>query len=72
MHSFDIFRNSADPFASVTGTRSPSRMKPSISDGMLSQGNGQSGLHTDQSLAAGLQDLTSVVKNIANFLFIWI
>ena len=59
MHSFDIFRNSADPFASVTGTRSPSRMKPSISDGMLSQGNG---LHTDQSLAAGLRDLTSVVK----------
>ena len=58
-----ILRNSADPFASGVGTRSPTRMKASASDGILSQGNYSQNFQEDQSLAAGLQDLTSVVCN---------
>ena len=58
-----ILRNSADPFASGVGTRSPTRMKASASDGILSQGGYSQNFQEDQSLAAGLQDLTSVVCN---------
>ena len=67
-----ILRNSADPFASGVGTRSPTRMKASASDGILSQGSYPQNFQEDQSLAAGLQDLTSVVCNESVKLYIYI
>ena len=69
-----ILRNSADPFASGVGTRSPTRMKASASDGILSQGSYSQNFQEDQSLAAGLQDLTSVVCNksvIFMYIILW-
>ena len=57
-----LFRNSADPFVVGGGTRSPSRIKPSASDGFLNQTNDPQLFSEDQSLAAGLHDLTSVVR----------
>ena len=73
VESFILFlRNSADPFASGVGTRSPTRMKASASDGILSQGSYSQNFQEDQSLAAGLQDLTSVVCNKSVTLCIYI
>ena len=57
-----LLRNSADPFVAGGATRSPSRMKSSISDGFLNQPADPSLFPEDQSLAAGLNDLTSVVR----------
>ena len=59
-------RNSADIFASATsGGGAASSMKTSSSDGFLSQSVPNTfPSATDQSLAAGLSDLTEVVNKI--------